>query len=167
MRGVKANPLTRTKIELGRQLYFDTRLSPDNIVSCASCHHSRQNFFHHPPVNVCETNVPRPVTISQSFVVESEEVKNRCVQVMNVDLAIDGTIAEFVSITINEAALDAPASHESRKTELTVSATISLRWIFSARKILVEGSAPEFTGTYNQCVVEQAAPTQILDQAGE
>lgn len=32
------NPLTRAKIELGRQLYFDKRLSSDNTVSCASCH---------------------------------------------------------------------------------------------------------------------------------
>jgi cytochrome c peroxidase len=32
------NPMTRAKIELGRQLYFDTRLSGDNSVSCASCH---------------------------------------------------------------------------------------------------------------------------------
>lgn len=33
------NPLTRAKIELGRQLYFDPRLSSDNTVSCATCHH--------------------------------------------------------------------------------------------------------------------------------
>ncbi|TWT94404.1 cytochrome-c peroxidase [Stieleria varia] len=32
------NPMTRAKIELGRQLYFDTRLSNDNTISCASCH---------------------------------------------------------------------------------------------------------------------------------
>ncbi|MFG0287503.1 MAG: cytochrome c peroxidase [Rhodopirellula sp. JB044] len=32
------NPMTRAKIELGRQLYFDTRLSSDNSISCASCH---------------------------------------------------------------------------------------------------------------------------------
>ena len=36
--GLDANPLTRAKIELGRQLYFDTRLSVDSTVSCASCH---------------------------------------------------------------------------------------------------------------------------------
>lgn len=35
----KDNPLTRAKIELGRQLYFDARLSADGTVSCASCHH--------------------------------------------------------------------------------------------------------------------------------
>lgn len=36
--GIRENPLTRAKIELGRQLYFDTRLSIDNTISCASCH---------------------------------------------------------------------------------------------------------------------------------
>lgn len=32
------NPLTREKIELGRQLYFDPRLSVNGSVSCNSCH---------------------------------------------------------------------------------------------------------------------------------
>jgi cytochrome c peroxidase len=34
----KDNPTSEAKIELGRQLYFDKRLSADNTVSCASCH---------------------------------------------------------------------------------------------------------------------------------
>ena len=34
----KDNPMTRAKIELGRQLYFDPRLSADVSLSCASCH---------------------------------------------------------------------------------------------------------------------------------
>jgi cytochrome c peroxidase len=38
VKGVEANPLTRAKIELGRQLYFDPRLSRDITISCASCH---------------------------------------------------------------------------------------------------------------------------------
>ncbi len=32
------NPMTADKIELGRKLYFDTRLSKDGTVSCATCH---------------------------------------------------------------------------------------------------------------------------------
>lgn len=32
------NPLTPQKIELGRRLFFDTRLSADHTISCASCH---------------------------------------------------------------------------------------------------------------------------------
>lgn len=45
--GVKENALTRAKIELGRQLYFDTRLSSDNTVSCASCHHPDEGYGRH------------------------------------------------------------------------------------------------------------------------
>ena len=32
------NPQTSQKILLGKQLYFDTRLSKDNTISCATCH---------------------------------------------------------------------------------------------------------------------------------
>ena len=38
MVGLDDSPLTRAKVELGRQLYFDTRLSSDATISCASCH---------------------------------------------------------------------------------------------------------------------------------
>jgi len=38
------NRLTRAKIELGRQLYFDERLSLDSTVSCASCHHPEHGY---------------------------------------------------------------------------------------------------------------------------
>lgn len=41
------NPMTRAKIELGRQLYFDPRLSADRSVSCASCHAPDQGFGAH------------------------------------------------------------------------------------------------------------------------
>jgi len=44
IRGIDENPLTRAKIELGRQLYFDTRLSSDNTISCASCHAPENGF---------------------------------------------------------------------------------------------------------------------------
>jgi len=32
------NPQSNLKILLGKQLYFDTRLSKDNTISCATCH---------------------------------------------------------------------------------------------------------------------------------
>ncbi|PNY36505.1 cytochrome-c peroxidase [Rhodopirellula baltica] len=38
------NPITRAKIELGRQLYFDPRLSSDNTISCASCHNPAEGY---------------------------------------------------------------------------------------------------------------------------
>jgi cytochrome c peroxidase len=38
MPGPEDNPLTADKIELGRRLFFDRRLSADGSVSCATCH---------------------------------------------------------------------------------------------------------------------------------
>lgn len=52
IKGLEKNPLTRAKIELGRQLYFDTRLSKDNTVSCASCHHPQEGFSRHTATGV-------------------------------------------------------------------------------------------------------------------
>jgi cytochrome c peroxidase len=44
------NPMTPAKVELGRQLYFDGRLSGDGTVSCASCHHPAMGFGDNRPV---------------------------------------------------------------------------------------------------------------------
>ena len=41
---VADNPLTVEKIALGKQLYFDPRLSADNSVSCASCHDPQKGW---------------------------------------------------------------------------------------------------------------------------
>jgi cytochrome c peroxidase len=38
------NPLTKEKIELGKQLYFDPRLSCDDTTSCASCHDPKKGW---------------------------------------------------------------------------------------------------------------------------
>jgi cytochrome c peroxidase len=38
------NPMTPAKIELGRKLFFDARLSADGRISCASCHDPKLAF---------------------------------------------------------------------------------------------------------------------------
>lgn len=50
--GLDTNPLTRAKIELGRQLYFDKRLSADSTVSCASCHDPSMGYSAHTKTGV-------------------------------------------------------------------------------------------------------------------
>ncbi len=40
------NPLTKDKIELGRELFYDPILSRDNTISCASCHSQFTAFTH-------------------------------------------------------------------------------------------------------------------------
>ena len=47
IKGIDKNPMTLAKIELGRQLYFDKRLSADATVSCADCHHPDEGYARH------------------------------------------------------------------------------------------------------------------------
>ncbi len=45
------NPLTKEKIELGRLLFFDKRLSVNNTVSCATCHMAELAYTDGQPVS--------------------------------------------------------------------------------------------------------------------
>lgn len=45
------NPMTQEKIELGRMLFFDKRLSRDNTISCATCHIPSLAFTDGQPVS--------------------------------------------------------------------------------------------------------------------
>lgn len=46
------NPLTKGKIDLGRKLFFDKRLSADDTVSCATCHDPEKGFADGVPIAV-------------------------------------------------------------------------------------------------------------------
>ncbi len=48
----EANPLTKGKYELGRQLYFDPRVSLDGTVSCATCHNPAKGWTDGMPVSL-------------------------------------------------------------------------------------------------------------------
>ena len=45
------NPQTDAKVRLGTQLYFDTRLSADSTVSCATCHKPATGWAHDAPTD--------------------------------------------------------------------------------------------------------------------
>jgi len=45
------NPMTPDKVELGKLLYFDTRVSKDGTVSCATCHDPKMAWAEHEPTS--------------------------------------------------------------------------------------------------------------------
>ena len=47
----KDNPMTKKKIELGRLLFFDKRMSKDNSIACATCHIPALAFTDGQPVS--------------------------------------------------------------------------------------------------------------------
>jgi len=46
------NPSTKAKVDLGRKLFFDPRLSIDGTVSCNSCHNLMASGSDNRPVSV-------------------------------------------------------------------------------------------------------------------
>lgn len=46
-----ANPMTKAKYELGKQLYFDPRVSKDSTVSCATCHNPDKGWTDNQPTS--------------------------------------------------------------------------------------------------------------------
>ena len=51
------NPLTAEKVELGRLLFFDKRLSQNNTITCASCHLPEKGFTDGLPVSTGINNL--------------------------------------------------------------------------------------------------------------
>ena len=45
------NPITKAKLELGKQLYYDQRISKNSTVSCATCHNPDKGWTDHMPTS--------------------------------------------------------------------------------------------------------------------
>jgi cytochrome c peroxidase len=46
-----SNPMTKKKVALGKQLYYDGRISKDGTVSCATCHNPEKGWTDQSPVS--------------------------------------------------------------------------------------------------------------------
>ena len=55
------NPMSEVKVELGRRLFYDTRLSLNNTMSCASCHIQALAFTDGKPRSVGATGELHPL----------------------------------------------------------------------------------------------------------
>jgi len=54
------NPMSAIKVELGRRLFYDTRLSVNNTMSCASCHIQALAFTDGNPRAIGATGITHP-----------------------------------------------------------------------------------------------------------
>ena len=95
------NPMTWDKVELGRQLFYDSRLSGDGSVSCASCHQPGLAFTDgrgravgiqgniHPRSAMSLTNVAYNATLGwdDPTLTRLEDIGCRCHEVVLIDFA--------------------------------------------------------------------------------
>src|SRR5205814_5596607 len=95
------------------------------------------------------------VAVRQLLVVDAHEMEDGGVQVMDVDLVLDGVPAELVGGAVNDAALDAAARQPHRETEGMMLPAVGP--LGSRRP--AELAAPD-----DQRVVEQAAGFEVFEQ---
>src|SRR6185437_16005904 len=94
----------------------------------------------------------------ESFVVEAEDVEDGGVDVVDVDLILDGVEAELVGRAEGEARLDAAAGHEhAEAVGVMVAAVLPLG----------HGGAAEFAAPDDEGPFEQAAALEVLDERGD
>lgn len=66
------NPYLAAKAELGRKLFFDTRLSRTERTSCATCHDPKEDWTNREPVAVGDAGLPMasraPTLVNAAFI---------------------------------------------------------------------------------------------------
>ena len=103
-------------------------------------------------VNVGEAVVSSGVTIGELLVVESHEVWDGCVHIMDVDAVLDGRQSKFVGGAVAESFLHTAAGHPGGVTVVIVVTT------FLAFR---SGSASKFTAPDDERFLEQATALEI------
>lgn len=77
----------------------------------------RQDFAHHSTMHIGQTVIAAGVAIGEVFVVESHQVQDRGVEVVNVDGVLADVDAVLIRFAVGDAGLHACARPARRKTQ--------------------------------------------------
>ena len=116
----------------------------------------RQHLFHNVPMHICQATLQAVMVERQSFVIQSHQVQQRCVEVVD-GCFVDGCLeTEFVAFAVAEALFDSGAGQKtSKRTGVVV----------TARSVaLQERHAAKFGGPHDQCIFQHAALFEIGEQ---
>jgi len=76
-------------------------------------------------MHVRQPEVAARVTVCQARVVEAQQMQDRRVQIMHMDLVLDGLVAEVIRRAVGHAALDAAAGENHGETPVVVVAAVA------------------------------------------
>jgi len=98
------------------------------------------------------------VAVGKLLVVQAEEVQDRGVQVVEVDLVFDGVVPVIVGGSVLEAFLDSGTGEPHGVTVGVVIAPVGP---------LCDGGSAEFSPPHDEGVFEEAAGFHVLQQGGD
>src|SRR5262245_7936186 len=98
--------------------------------------------------------------IRQARMVDAEQMENRRMQVMNVDLVLDGVVTELIRRPIHKSWFRASAGHPHCESVRMMIPS----WLAIPSAALTHGRTAEFTSPHEQRGREQTARLQIPDE---
>src|SRR5579871_708763 len=117
--------------------------------------YSGGQFLHDAPIDVGEAHIAARVEVGQEGVVHAHQVQDAGMQVMNVNLVLDGGVAEVVGRADHLSALYAAARHPGAE---------AARIVVAALAALVGRGPAELSAPDDQRLVEQAAALEVGQQ---
>ena len=123
---------------------------------------SGNQFVHNFTVHVGEAKIPAGVAVGQPGVIKTEQMQDRGVQVVDVDLPLDRPKAEFVRGAMHVPALDAAAGQPHGETVMVVVAAFARQVVGEAHRQFHGRRAAELPSPNHQGVVKHAALFEVL-----
>ncbi len=120
----------------------------------------REHTWNHLPVDVGEAEVAALGTEGELLVVESEQMQEGGLQIVDMDFVVGDGEAEFVRFTVSGSGADPGAGHENGKA---VGVMVASEDLACGGPAFAERSAAEFTTPNNQGVVQESAAAQVLN----
>ena len=108
--------------------------------------------------DIGESEVAAGVAVGELFVVESEEVQDGGVEVVDMHAVVNGTKAEFVRFAPCHAATDTAACEEGGEAVVIV---------VTSGAIFRGGSASEFAAPEDEGVIEESALFEVREESGD
>ena len=113
-----------------------------------------QELTDHDTADVCQSHVEAAETNRQAMVVETEEVEERRMEVVDVHSILDRCPSELVRFPYNVTALYAAACHPQAESEWVM---VAPGFLTVAFMVVRQWRSPELTCTHDERIVEQAA----------
>ena len=80
----------------------------------------RKNAIGHVSLYIGQAKVAAAVTESKSFVIQSHQVQDRGVQIVDMDRVLDSPKSKVVRLSVGHASLHTPTCHPDGKTNVVV-----------------------------------------------
>ena len=143
----------------GVGLAFETSLQPSGCEANGAP--SGQDRLHHVAMDIRQAEIAALEAVGQPFVVETQQVQDRRLEVVDVDLVLDPGEAHLVGLAEREPTLHpATGQHDAEAVGIVVAPEDG-----AARgAAFAEGRAAKLAAPDDEGVVEQAALLEVLDQ---